>query len=65
MDGVGGVCVSGGMYVVVGRWCYLSYMRVSLSGGVHWARGVGKVVVGYRCSRGYGFQALHCRRLVV
>ena len=40
----------------------MSCMRVSLCGGVPWAGEVGEVVVGDGCSRGGGFQALHCRR---
>jgi hypothetical protein len=40
----------------------VSCMHVSLSDGVPWAGEVEEVVVGDGCSRGDGFQALHCRR---
>ena len=63
VDGVGGVCVSGGRDARVGLRCCVSCMQVSFSGEVFWAGVVGEVVLSCRRSRGEGFQALHCRRL--
>ncbi len=63
VDGVGGVCVSGGRDARVGLRCCVSCMQVSFSGEVFWAGVVGEVVLSCRRSRGEAFHALHCRRL--